>query len=119
MRPIMLMDLVDRPQWVGWRAEARNGKKTKIPYFAPDRCAEADNPATWRTRAEAANVGRQIINGEGGGVGLMLGPCGDASLAGVDLDSCRDPTAGEIAPWAAEVLRRLDTYSEISPSRGA
>ena len=37
-------------------------------------------------------------------------------LAGVDLDTCRDPATGQVAPWAQTVLDRLDTYAEVSPS---
>jgi hypothetical protein len=35
---------------------------------------------------------------------------------GVDLDDCRDPHSGEIAPWALEIIRELDSYTEVSPS---
>jgi hypothetical protein len=37
-------------------------------------------------------------------------------LAGIDLDTCRDPATGHVEPWAQEVLDRLSTYSEVSPS---
>ena len=35
---------------------------------------------------------------------------------GVDLDDCRDPKTGKLADWAADVVRRLDSYTEVSPS---
>ncbi|MGH9380857.1 MAG: DUF5906 domain-containing protein [Thermoanaerobaculia bacterium] len=37
-------------------------------------------------------------------------------LGGVDLDSCRNPDTGAIAPWAQELLDRFGTYAEVSPS---
>jgi primase-polymerase (primpol)-like protein len=46
------------------------------------------------------------------GLGIALA-CG---LAGGDLDNSADYHSGEIKPWAQEILFRLDTYSEWSPS---
>jgi hypothetical protein len=34
----------------------------------------------------------------------------------VDLDGCRDPHSGRIEPWAKAIIRRLNSYTEISPS---
>lgn len=33
-----------------------------------------------------------------------------------DLDDSYDPETGEVAPWAMEIIERLETYTEISPS---
>jgi hypothetical protein len=111
-----LSDLVHEPLWVAWRVELRGPKgkekPTKVPYTAPDRRAEADNPATWLTHDAAAAVADMIKSDLGGGVGIMLG----GPRMGVDLDCCRDPVTGAIEPWAREVLDRLGTYAEVSPS---
>ena len=40
----------------------------------------------------------------------------DYSLGGVDLDTCRDPATGGIEPWATEVIARVGSYAEVSPS---
>jgi len=40
----------------------------------------------------------------------------EEDLVGVDLDKCLDPESGEITPWAEQVIERLDSYAEISPS---
>src|SRR3712207_7866342 len=37
-------------------------------------------------------------------------------ISGVDIDGVRDPKTGIIDPTALEILRRLDSYGEISPS---
>lgn len=50
-----------------------------------------------------------------GGVGLELGDHEGHALAGIDLDTCRDD-AGNLTPWATEVLNRFETYAEVSPS---
>jgi putative DNA primase/helicase len=35
---------------------------------------------------------------------------------GIDLDHCRDPETGQIAPWAMKIVDKLNSYTEISPS---
>jgi len=46
------------------------------------------------------------------GIGFQLGD----SYTGIDLDDCRDARSGDIEPWAREIIRQLDSYTEISPS---
>ena len=87
--------------------------RDKVPTVATerDRRAKSTDPATWCSFEEAldaylagwhAGIGRVIVWGEG--------------LVGVDLDHCRDATTGAINPRAREILERLDSYSEVSPS---
>ncbi|MBI4235861.1 MAG: DUF3987 domain-containing protein [Chloroflexi bacterium] len=54
--------------------------------------------------------------GRGGfnGIGYVLSE--SDPFVGVDLDNCVDPETGVILPWASEVIRDLDTYTEYSPS---
>jgi hypothetical protein len=113
---ITLAGLIDQQQWVAWRNEQRNSKPTKVPYIAPNRRAEADAPTTWLCHDDAAGLAKEIANGHGGGIGLELGRCGDLWLTGIDLDTCRNRDTGMISPWATAVLKRFDTYTEISPS---
>jgi len=35
---------------------------------------------------------------------------------GIDLDKCRNPETGELEPEAQEIVRRMDSYTEVSPS---
>ena len=35
---------------------------------------------------------------------------------GIDLDHVVDPHTGEVQPWALEIVQRLDSYTEYSPS---
>ncbi len=111
-----LADLAPTPRWVAWMNEPRGDKLTKAPYSAPGRKAKADDPSTWRSRAQAEAVAGRITNGKGGGIGIELGDLGDGwYLAGIDFDTCRTPD-GTIKPWAAEVMMRIDSYAETSPS---
>ena len=109
--------VIELRRWIVWRTELRNGKPAKVPYSpVTGRLAKANDPETWTDhRTATAAVGR-LVNGGSGGIGLMLGDLGNAqALGGIDLDTCRAPD-GEIDPWATEVIDRLATYAEISPS---
>lgn len=69
--------------------------------------ASSTDPATWATFLECSEaVGRDGY----GGVGFALG----GGWCGVDLDHVRD--GGALTCDAAEIVRELDTYTEVSPS---
>ncbi len=111
---LTLAALATRPIWVGWREEIRNGKATKVPYGPrTNQLAKSDNASTWATHDEAAHWAAKE---HGDGVGLVLSDIGEAFLAGVDLDTCRNPETKAIETWAQEVIDRLNSYTEISPS---
>jgi len=117
--PVTLETLAARPLWVAWRAEEREPGKpvTKVPYSPRGGRARADDPATWGTRDGAEDRARLLPRKFGaGGVGLELADLGDGyHLGGIDLDSCRNES-GALTPWAVEVVDRLATYAEVSPS---
>ena len=112
---LTLADLAVRLIWVGWRQETRNGQLTKVPYDPKTgRQAASNDAATWATHDLAQ---RWAETHRGDGVGIMLCQVeGGASLAGIDLDTCRNPESGDFAPWAQEIIDRFTTYAEISPS---
>jgi predicted P-loop ATPase len=104
------------PRWIAWRSELRGGKPAKVPFADPSRRARTDDPKTWRVRQDAEERARQLVNGAGGGIGIVLGDLGDGrTLIGVDLDTCRGAD-GKFEPWAAVVIERFGSYTEISPS---
>jgi putative DNA primase/helicase len=112
---LTLMALAGLPIWVGWRQEARGGRPTKVPYDPrTGRRAAPDDAATWATHDEAK---WWAAAEHADGVGVMFSQIGDGvSLAGVDLDTCRDPGSGDVAWWAQEVVDRFASYAEVSPS---
>ena len=114
---LALATLAEHARWVTWRNELRDGKPTKVPYSPRNgHKAKADDPATWGTRTEAEAAVPRLVNGSGGGIGLQLGVLGDGrAIGGIDLDTCRAPD-GTLQPWAAEVVARVGSYTEISPS---
>jgi hypothetical protein len=88
----------------------------KVPLIAIENgtifAASSTNPDTWR-RYETALASWQE-NDHIAGVGRVIAE--DEDYAGVDLDDCVDPATGELSPWAATIVDRLDSYAEVSPS---
>jgi primase-polymerase (primpol)-like protein len=100
--------LREYPQWVCWRAQERNGKLTKVPIDPHTRSfASVSDPDTW-THYELA-VGVASVED---GLGFVF--TDDDPFLGVDLDDCREH--GELTAWARDIVDRLDSYTEISPS---
>lgn len=104
-------ELRERPQWLAWRSERRNGKLTKIPYAIDGKRARTTDPQTWTTLEQAVQAYR---NNTYDGIGFVFAP--DDGLCGIDLDKCRDAETGTIDPAAQTVIERLDSYTETSPS---
>jgi putative DNA primase/helicase len=107
--------LTERPQWVCWRVETRDGKPTKVPYTpGTEHRASSTDLMTW------APFGQALTAYEAGeppydGIGFAF--CGADPFVGIDLDRCRDPESGEIAPWAQSIISRVrEGYVEASPS---
>jgi hypothetical protein len=100
----------------------------KVPLIAIENgavfAASSTSPETWRSYETALATWQQ--NEHIAGLGRTIGE--DEDFVGVDLDDCIgiDPGAergeavgeavGEVAPWAAKIIDRLDSYTEISPS---
>jgi len=101
------------PQWVLWRREAREPKPTKVPYdVRTGRHARVNDPATWSTFDEAMTAYR--ANEQWSGIGFVFKKGG--GFVGIDLDQCRNPETGCITADAQSILKRLDSYAELSPS---
>lgn len=103
------------PCWIAWKTEARvpGGKPAKVPYAANDHRAASDKPRHWTDRQTA----EAYANTSGAaGIGLMFFALSDdTALCGLDLDTCISPD-GAVASWAADIVRLLDSYTEVSPS---
>jgi putative DNA primase/helicase len=96
------------PHWVVWKLEQRGSNWTKVPY-QPNNCkAQSTNPATWSSFGEVINVVNRFD-----GIGFVFRA--DGPHVGVDLDDCLDGD-GKLSPWAAEIVGKFDTYTEVSPS---
>jgi putative DNA primase/helicase len=105
-----------RRQWVLWRYEYRPESKslwTKVPYQVNGQRASSTNPDTWTT-FEAVVEALLEHPGRFDGVGFVL--CADDPFAGIDLDHCRDTLDESIAPWAKDIIERLNSCTEVTPS---
>ena len=100
-------------QWVCWRTEDRGGDLTKVPLNPETgEYASVTAPETWGDFATAAQYYRDTE--DVAGVGFVF--TADDPYTGVDLDDCRTPETGAVDVWAGEILDRLDSYTERSPS---
>ncbi len=114
-------ELTERPQWVCWRYEERDGKPTKVPYKPrePTR-ASATDLLTWGTFEEALDYYEKFPQITPDlppldGIGFVFSSADP--FVGIDLDKCRSLETGEIAPWAQEIIDRVqEGYIELSPS---
>ncbi|WP_049891202.1 phage NrS-1 polymerase family protein [Natrinema versiforme] len=104
--------LRERDQWVCWREEPRDGKPTKIPVTpGSGEFASSTDPETWVSVETALEYAHSR---DADGVGFVF--TDDDPIVGVDLDDCRDPETGDIDDVAEDIIERLDSYTEISPS---
>jgi hypothetical protein len=100
---------------VVWRHVWKAGKKgggewSRVPFCARTRrAASSTDPATWSTFEQALAAYRA---GGYSGIGFVLGD----GIVGVDLDDAIDQETGLALPWAQEIVGRLDTYAERSPT---
>jgi putative DNA primase/helicase len=98
--------------WVGWDWALRDDRWTKPPIDVhTGQPAKADDPSTWATFGEAVAYARRHRLA---GIGVEL--TRELGIVGVDLDHCRDAESGVIAEWALGIVRRLDTWTQVSPS---
>jgi hypothetical protein len=111
------LELRQLDQWVCWRYVAKKDNKgqtrwAKVPVNArTGRNARSNDPGTWAPFAEAMAY---LHSGAADGIGFMFSE--KDPFAGVDLDDCRDPATGFLDPWAADEVRALATYAEVSPT---
>lgn len=108
--------LRNRPQWVCWRREQRDGRATKVPYSVKTgRRASSTDPETWSTYEDALHT----VNGYDG-LGFVLSE--DDPFVFIDLDHVlrgNDDIRfvdGERGEMAKRVLSSVDSYAEVSPS---
>jgi len=108
MPSIIPAEIRSQKAWVGYVTRQNNGRIDKIPMNvmtgAP---AKSNDPATWTDFEMALDL---AIQRNYAGIGFMLQP----PFVGVDIDHCVKD--GVIAPYAVEILKALNSYSEYSPS---
>lgn len=117
-RPVFRFDPEAIPEWLKaegrfapWEPvwDAKREKWGKIPFTPGGYGLSTARPERWVPFAKAVKAA-QARPSKFAGVGVLMA----RGIVGVDLDDCLHD--GELAPWAAEIVRDLDTYTEVSPS---
>jgi len=110
--PAALQEFADQRVWTLWKLKKKgNGDYTKPPYQPNNKLASPKDPNTWVTFAEALAA---YEKGGFDGIGICLL---NLELLAFDLDKVRDPTSGELAPFARQLVERAASYTEITPSK--
>ena len=103
--------LRERDQWVVWRYETRQGKRTKVPLDAKTgQHASVSDPATWTTFDKALAVYEESETLSG----ISYVFCADDPFCGIDVDDCLDEEGHLL--WGSDLLELFQTYCEVSPS---
>src|SRR6516165_2718207 len=111
--PPALQHFAPQELWVIWRWEkTKKGKLTKPLYQArdPKEHAKSNDPATWAPFDAALKA---YSAGQADGIGLCLL---NTDLAVFDADDCRNSSNGALEPAAERLIKRANTYVEVTPS---
>lgn len=101
-------------QWILWRFQTRDGKKTKVPcniHGIPSSPTDVQNHMSFPA---AVNAFHNSPPGRFSGIGFVFNEGG--GLTGIDLDKCTDPHTGAIESWAEDIITSMDSYTEFSVS---
>jgi hypothetical protein len=102
-------------RWAPWRAvlNEKKGKFDKIPHSPtnPEFGISTAKPERWGTYAQALKAYKANPTKFAGVGYVMTNPHG---VVGVDLDNC--VAGGVVAPWAQDIVDKLASYTELSPS---
>ena len=101
------------PRWIVWDyVDYNDGKKPRKVPITPgrDHGLNYNTASAWRPfDAVLEEAGRR------GGLGIGFVFSDDDDLVGVDLDNAMDD-AGNLKPWAQEIVGTFPTWAESSPS---
>lgn len=100
------------PQWVCWEPRKRGSKMTKVPIKPSNGTANAriNSADSWGSFQAALSTAKKKKLG----IGFVF--TAEDPFVGVDLDKCRDLETGQLEKWAADIVDRFDSYTEVSPS---
>jgi primase-polymerase (primpol)-like protein/PIN domain nuclease of toxin-antitoxin system len=111
--PQALIELQSLLQWCDFKIEKRteaDEKPTKVPYHPKNYKASSKKSSTWSTYEAVVRACR--IANLFSGIGFFFN---GQVYSGIDIDDCVDEH-GNIAEWAWEIIRLLDSYTEYSTS---
>lgn len=99
-------EMREEKRWLVYRLEPGvANKKNKIPYHPSGyRCNDSTRGVTFE-EAKAASK-------DYSGLGFYV----DAPYLVIDVDACVDPQTGLVSQYAADIIREVNSFSELSPS---
>ncbi len=105
------LEMKEAPRWVLFTMfENMYSKRLeKLPWSTNGKMADITNPDSWSSFDRAFSVLQKNRNYKG--LGFVLG----SGFFGIDLDHVIDEN-GVIEPWAEEIINKMDSYTELSPS---
>ena len=101
-------ELRELNQWVYWRYDVIDGKKTKVPYCTENKKAKVNDPKTWLGFVNAMNY----VNIGMVGIGLVLTESDPYVV--IDLDGCIENK--KPSQYSIDVMGIFMSYAEVSPS---
>lgn len=105
----------NKKKWVLWKWEKRKNSKeeklTKPPRQINGKLADVSNPDTWATFEAVLEA---LKSGKFHGIGYVLDD--SDGVVGWDFDHCINPKNGAIDPNVENIIKRINTYTEITPS---
>jgi len=109
-------DLKERDSWLLWRYQYDSDRAewTKVPVNPHNgNYGSATDPDTWGTfdRVQEAHESSTI---QSDGIGFVFRP--EDTVAGIDIDDARDSETGSPSDTAQEIIPRVDSFTEVSPS---
>jgi hypothetical protein len=114
--PAALKPLKDRRRFIHWRWEQRGDKWSKPPVSPSGDYIDATNSRFWLNFDDAIDALASMPTGRGTyGIGFVLLGSGIGAL---DLDHCRTARGhlNIVSLWAHRLVKRADSYTEITPS---
>ncbi|MBR6706234.1 MAG: hypothetical protein IKI84_06105 [Clostridia bacterium] len=104
-------EMKDLPRWVLFTLfeNVYSKRLEKLPWSINGKMADITKPETWTTFDRALSVLQK--NKTYRGLGFVLGD----GIFGIDLDHVISED-GTMEPWAEEIIRMMDSYTELSPS---
>ena len=103
-------ELKMRGQWILWKYEIVEGRKTKVPYQVSGEKAQASNRRTWSSFAAVMKF--YMRDDYYDGIGFVFSKQDD--YIGIDIDKCVEDE--KTNAFATEIIDTLDSYTEFSPS---
>ncbi|MCF8156661.1 MAG: PriCT-2 domain-containing protein [Rhodoferax sp.] len=110
--------LAERPQWLLWRYEAKEGqvKPLKVPYWTTG-ARRGGTQGSDIDRSKLCTLGevkRAFERGGYTGIGFAFLP--DDGLIGIDIDGAINPETGVVTDRLQAIITSVASYTEYSPS---